>query len=198
MNKKVFALAVLFCALLSFVACSDDDDNGIDEEWKAYNEELVREVMANDEYKELKSLSENGYVYRKKTDFFDGDNPPAEIVDPMTPFSTDSVVVRYEGWYFLEDGTKVIFDTTEGDANDQAGRGFRISGMDSEGAYTGVVDGWVTILMNMRAGEAYEVCIPQQLAYGPTGNYDSYGYQTIPGYTTLWFNIKLLKIITDR
>lgn len=198
MNKNLFALAVLFCALLVFGACSKDD-NEVDEEWKAYNEGLLKRVIDSGEYASLKSLSGNGYIYRKKTNFFEDDSYPSPVItDSITPLSTDSVVVRYEGWYLLEDGTKYIFDSTEKN-NAKNGRGFVISGMDSDGSYTGVVDGWVTALINMKAGESYEICLPYRLGYGAAGNYDYYtGTQTIPGYTTLWFNIKLLKVVQDK
>lgn len=200
MNKKIFALVVLFCSLLFLGACSSSDDNEIDEEWKAYNEELFRKVALDSEYKARASLSGNGTVYWKYTDFFDEEKVSTpKITQSGTPYSTDSVVVRYEGWYLLEDGKKVIFDTTEGEANKQDGIGFRISGVDSNGSFTGVIDGWITMLLYMKEGDAVEVCIPQRLAYGAAGSYDSYyGYQKIPGYTTLWFNIKLLKIIPDN
>lgn len=198
MNKKLFALAVLFCSLFFFGACSDDDDV-VDEEWKAYNEEIVKKAAANSEYKSRASLSGNGSVYWKNTNFFEEKKSiSSKSTESGTPYSTDSVVVRYEGWYFLKDGTKVVFDSTEGDANAQTGRGFRISGSDSSGNFTGVIDGWITMLINMKVDDAVEVCIPYQLAYGTSGNYDSYGYQIIPGCTTLWFNIKLLKIVPDN
>lgn len=200
MNKKIFALAALFCTLLLFGACSDDD-NEVDEEWKAYNEELARKAAVNPEYKARASLSGNGSVYWKHTDFFDeiDEGPSLKITETGSPYSSDSVVARYEGWYFLEDGTKVIFDTTEGDSNAPNGRGFLISGMNSSGTFTGVIDGWITMLTNMKVGDAVEVCIPYRLGYGEMGKYDYYtGRQDIPAYTTLWFNIKLLKIIPDN
>ncbi|WP_108821543.1 FKBP-type peptidyl-prolyl cis-trans isomerase [Dysgonomonas sp. Marseille-P4361] len=198
MNKNLFALAVLFCTLLVFGACSKDDDE-VDEEWKAYNEELARKAAANPEYKSRASLSGNGSVYWKNTDFFEKDETPSlKITETGSPYSSDSVVARYEGWYYLEDGTKVVFDSTEKD-NATTGRGFRISGMDASGTFTGVIDGWITMLTNMKVGDAVEVCIPYRLAYGAAGKYDYYtGVQSIPGYTTLWFNIKLLKIIPDN
>lgn len=198
MNKNLFALVILLSSLFFFGACSEDKDE-IDEEWKAYNEDLVREAIASGKYRERSSFSGNGSVYWRYTDFFEEKKEATpKITQSGTPYSTDSVVVRYEGWYFLEDGTKVIFDTTEGGANKQSGIGFRISGLDSDGNFTGVIDGWITMLINMKEGEAVEFCVPYRLGYGASGNYDGYGYQTIPGYTTLWFNMKLLRIIPDN
>jgi len=204
MNKKLFALIALFCSLILLASCSDDD-SGIDEEWKAYNENIYRKAAANTDYKSRNSFSGNGTVYWKYTDFFDIEDEKngiktmlPKITESGSPYSTDSVIVRYEGWFFLKDSTKYIFDSTEGDNNAQAGRGFRISGVSSTGAFTGVVDGWITMLINMKVGDAVEVCIPSELGYKAAGLSDNYYNEIIPGYTTLWFNIKLLKIIPDN
>lgn len=208
MNKKLFALAaLLLCSFALFMSsCSNTDDNTVDEEWKAYNEKIVAETAAKltsdgkKEYKDRKSLTGNGTMYWKDTDFFDLEdesNQPqsasTKITATGTPYVTDSVIVRYEGWYFLKDGTKYIFDSTEGDYNDQTGRQFTLSSLAQGG-----VMGWVDMLLYMHEGDAVEVCIPYQLGYGSTGSYSSSGVQTIPGYTTLWFRIKLLKILADN
>lgn len=209
MNKKLFALAALMlCSFALFMSsCSKTDDNNVvDEVWKAYNEAIVKETAAKllpdgkKEYKPRESLTKNGTMYWKYTDFFDLEDEKynrksasTKITAEGTPYVSDSVVVRYEGWYFFEDGTKYIFDSTEGDNNSQTGRGFRLSSL-AEGG----VMGWVDMLLYMHEGEAVEVCIPYQLGYGAAGYYTSTGIQTIPGYTTLWFRIKLLKIIADN
>ena len=62
-------------------------------------------------------------------------------------------------------------------------RSFRVSG---------TVDGFATMLQHMKVGEQVEVCIPQRLGYGATAQ------TSIPAYTTLWFRIKLLKIIPSN
>ncbi|MDR2954217.1 MAG: FKBP-type peptidyl-prolyl cis-trans isomerase [Prevotella sp.] len=203
MNKKLLTLLVLFSSLL-MISCSDDD-NGIDEEWKSYNEDIYRKVVADPSFTARKSSSGNGTVYWKWTDFFDKEDEKNNVTakglkatENGTPYVTDSVIVRYEGWYYLKDGTKYVFDSTEGDNNAQVGRGLRLSYIDSNGSLAGVVDGWRTMLTNMREGQAVEVCIPQELGYGSYGNYNSSGYQTLPGYTTLNFYIKLLKIVPDN
>lgn len=203
MNKKILALVVLFASLVFLgISCSKGDEDEVDEDWKAYNEELFRKVVADRSYKARSSLSGNGAVYWKNTDFFDKkdgkDVRTPKITESGNPYTTDSIVVRYEGWFFLQDSTKIVFDSTEDEANAQAGRGMRITAMNADGTISGVVDGWITMLTNMRVGDAVEVCIPQQLGYGAMGKYTSAGIQTIPGYTTLWFNIKLLKIIPDN
>lgn len=192
MNKKIYALyALIFslCTVVVFSSCSDDDtDDSAVQVWKAYNEKIVEEVRQKSnevldsgyEYTAIKSFSRNGSVYYKASDNIKS-GISTKITAEGTPQFTDSVVCRYTGWYLDSDGDKVTFDTTEGDANKQSGVGFKLSG---------VVDGWATMLQYMTVGQEVEVCIPYALGYGSSG-YSS----TIPAYTTLWFNLKLLKII---
>lgn len=184
MNYKLFALIALLCSV-AFISCSSDDTYEIDEEWKKYNEQVVLETAANKEYTSRSSLSGNGDVYWKYVDDFIPDEKSGKlpkITEDDTPYFTDSVLVRYTGWYLLKDGTKYTFDTTEGDYNGVP-RGFRVGG---------VVDGFATMLQHMKVGDQVEVCIPQRLGYGATSQ------RYIPAYTTIWFRIKLLKIIPDN
>lgn len=186
MNYKLFTLIALLCSV-AFISCSTDDDDPykIDEVWKSYNEKIVMDVAANSEYSQRASLSGNGYVYWKYVDDFVPDTksgPSTKITEDGRPYFSDSVSVRYTGWYLLEDGTKYTFDTTEGDYN----------GIPRSFAVGGVVDGWSTMLQYMKVGDQVEVCIPQRLGYGATA-------QTgIPAYTTLWFRMKLLDIIPSN
>jgi len=184
MNYKLFALIALLCSV-AFISCSTDDNYKIDEEWKAYNEQIVIDIAKNSEYSQRASLSGNGYVYWKSVDDFVPDEKSGlstKITEDGRPYITDSVTVRYTGWYLLADGTKYTFDTTEGDYNGVP-RSFPVSG---------VVDGWSTMLQYMKVGDQVEVCIPYRLGYGAVA-------QTyIPAYTTLWFRMKLLDIIPSN
>ncbi|NDV78687.1 FKBP-type peptidyl-prolyl cis-trans isomerase [Dysgonomonas sp. 511] len=188
MNKNVLIISILLSSfVLLFSSCEDDDDPyQIDEEWKAYNEKVVRDVATSGEYKPLESFSRNGTLYWKYTDVITNTIGLAtpKITQEGTPHVTDSVVVRYIGWYLNYDGNKVEFDSTEGNNNAQSGRGFRLSTLAQGG-----VMGWVDILQYMTVGEEREVCIPQQLGYGTSAT------SAIPAYTTLFFDIKLLKIV---
>lgn len=184
MNYKLFALIAIF-SFVVFSSCTSTDDYQIDTEWKKYNEKIVMETAANTEYTARKTLGNNGYVYWKYvTDFIPDEksSPLTKVTDDGTPYFTDSVSVRYTGWYLQTDGTKYTFDTTEGDYN----------GVPRIFAVGGLVDGFTTMLQYMKVGQQVEFCIPQRLGYGSVpqskGTY-------IPAYTTLWFRVKLLKII---
>jgi FKBP-type peptidyl-prolyl cis-trans isomerase len=84
------------------------------------------------------------------------------------PLQTASVEVNYTGKYY--NGT--IFD----------------SGKKSTFPVNNVVRGFSAALQSMRTGQKWEVCIPHYLGYGAAGT------TSIQGYTTLFFDIELLKI----
>ncbi|GHV58565.1 peptidyl-prolyl cis-trans isomerase [Bacteroidia bacterium] len=97
-----------------------------------------------------------------------------DITEPGTeigneyPLQTASVVVNYTGKYH----TDQVFD----------------SGKKSTFTVNGVVRGFGVALQHMRTGQKWEVCIPYYLGYGASGT------TYIQGYTTLFFEIELLKI----
>ncbi|MFV0535864.1 MAG: FKBP-type peptidyl-prolyl cis-trans isomerase [Dysgonomonas sp.] len=196
MNYKLFALIAIFSTVI-FSSCTTTDDYEIDTEWKEYNEKIVMETAANTEYTARKTLGNNGYIYWKYvTDFIPDEksSPSTKVTEDGTPYYTDSVTVRYTGWYLLKDETKYTFSTTEGDYNGVP-KTFKVSAsMIKEltgTTYDKNTDGVATMLQYMKEGEQVEVCIPQRLGFSSTALSSVY----IPAYTTLWFRIKLLKII---
>lgn len=180
MNKKVYAIAVALLAVF-FVACGDDEET-IDQEWKTLNEQAFYTAESTGDFIKLTSQSANGYVLWKYSDEIKDEeivNPTARITSAGKPEYTDSVSVRYEGWYIDKAGKKIVFDTTEGSFN----------GTPKKMEIKGLIDGWITVLQDMTEGEQREVWIPWQLGYGASGS------SAIPAYTTLRFTLKLEKII---
>lgn len=86
----------------------------------------------------------------------------------------DKVTVSYRGQ--LLDG--FVFDETKPEKPDFT---FTV-GMGQ------VIQGWDEILTYMKEGDEFEVYIPWQMAYGPRGT------GPIPPYSSLNFNIKLIKV----
>jgi FKBP-type peptidyl-prolyl cis-trans isomerase FkpA len=91
----------------------------------------------------------------------------------VKPKATDTVKVHYEGK--LLDGT--VFDSS-------IKRGEPV-----EFPVSGVIAGWVEALQLMPQGSKWEVYIPSDLAYGPTGQ-----GATIPPASTLIFTVELLEV----
>ncbi len=214
MRKKIylFPLFLLGFFMLATTSCLDtknDNEVVIDEAWKALNETRFAAVAADPSFTALSSQSNNGKVYWKESTVItntDEKNTIKTTVEGRPEF-TDTVVVRYEGWFVNKEGKEEIFDSTENPSSRS-----KIDYMynkipspypnyaKSQLPVNKVVDGWTTLLQNMKAGEERLVCIPQELGYG--GNASNYqpttsapSYEIIPAYTTLWFRIKLYKII---
>ncbi len=209
MTKKLLLFPlIVFAVCLGMVSCVDDDDDvNIDEEWKSLNEGYYNKVAADASYNALSSQSGNGKVYWKNSSVIVDSKDALRISPEGKPEFTDTVVVRYEGWYLDKEGEKVIFDSTE-NPSVSSRLAYALTDRDSpypnkksiKFAVNGVIDGWTTLLQDMKVGEEREVCIPQILAYGSIGStyYSSTTkstYPMTPGYTTLWFNVRLLKII---
>ena len=184
MNKSFYYL-FLCLGLISFSlsSCGSDDDNGIDEVWKAYQDTEFNKVAIDPAFHELKSETNSGSVYWKVSTVIT--NSDLFTSAQRYPELTDTVVVRYEGWYFDMNGKKNIFDTTENPATGATVK-------PAQFVVNQLIIGWTMLLQDMTVGEEREVCIPQQLGYG----YWNVG--GIPAYTTLWFRIKLLDIKSKK
>lgn len=70
------------------------------------------------------------------------------------------------------------------------GKVFDSSGRDAIAfPLNGVIQGWTEGLQLMTEGAKYRFVIPYYLAYGP------YGYASIPGYSTLIFDVELVQVL---
>jgi len=169
--KNLYLIGIaLVVALLS--SCGKDDDESIDEAWKAENEQVFNALAFNSAYTRIASQSNAGSVYYKVI---------KEGVGTKPIYFTSTVRVYYSGW--LIDGT--LFDSSEPPFDSPVTLPVRTADYN----YTsGVIDGWTTALMYMKEGDRWEVWIPQELAYGASGN------STIPGYSTLRFEIEVVKV----
>lgn len=203
MKIKNFFFFLLFITItFSATSCLDntDDMSSIDEEWKYMNEKRFADLPiltsenesqpgADTLFRTLYSNYDKAmYTKWRKSDSISTNSLKNTIkiaVDGKAEF-TDSVIVRYEGWYYLEDGTKYLFNSTERPTHqdptvnpNKVSVGFSVSS---------VLPGWIDHLTDMNVGEEREICIPWQLGYGSAGS------GKIPGYTTLWFRVLLVKI----
>ncbi len=191
-NLKILA-ALLIVSLGLFSSCGEGFDNDIDEKWKNFNEEIFDGMAGKSGYKKLTSLSGDGFLYYKPSNVLIDEEEKSKsgeeettlkLYPDGTPHATDSVVCRYKGWFYNYDMEKVVFDSTEGTNNMQLGVGKQVNRY-----LTGLAD----MLQYMKVGDEYEVCLPYELGFfGYRESYNGYG---VTPYTTVWYNIKLLKII---
>lgn len=190
MKKAGFYIWMLITALF-VISCSDDDDDNSDEVWKLKNEQAFDEIANNPEYTELKSLTNAASLYYKvlKSGEAGGD----------TPTSSDRAQVYYKGTFVVTDEDKGI---TKGDVFKSRffddGEPYNVA-MNSGVAnyneksnpygYKVEITGWLDALQYMVVGDKWEVWLPYQLAYGETAS------NSIPAYSTLCFEIELMKVI---
>lgn len=189
MNKKIYALfALMLLGTTMFItSCSNDDDDDTDQNWITFQDAEFQKVATNTaQYTKLKSQSDNGYVYWQPSTVITDSDVSSRITAQGTPEFTDTVVIRYEGWYVDQQGKKYIFDSTESPSLSNTSNPNKTP---VQFAVNGLIDGFSTLLQDMKVQDERLVVIPQQLGYGSSKT--SY----IPAYTTLWFRVKLVKII---
>lgn len=200
MNKSIlWLIGLLFATSVAIVSC-DETDGVVDpyfnweERNQAYIDSISKVARANQgnevgqwriihTYKfdaPLNSLDMvvNDYVYCKVLEQGTG---------TFSPLYTDTVSTNYRGQLIpLYDGSKVVFDQNyRGELNKDVA-------IPVEFPVGGVIEGWTTALQHMKAGDRWEVYIPYNMAYGKNGS------SSIPGYSTLVFDVHLVEVTTHR
>ena len=182
---------LLVVAVFGLSSCSEDDDT-IEEfpNWQAYNESYwenlynttEQRIQAGDtSWKIIRNYSLPSDAAAGKTD-----NIIVHIKEAGTgsgcPFYTDSVRVHYSG-RLLPSTTYTggyIFDGSyKGEFNPA-------TAAPSKFAVADLINGWTTALQNMHIGDKWEIYMPYQLGYGAIGS------GSIPGYSTLVFDVMLV------
>ncbi len=141
-----------------------DDDDDSNSEWRQQNEDYFDSFATNPEYQTAEIPGGPGYVYYKILQSGNG----------ATPVEGQDVKIQviYKGW--MMDGT--VFDDSKGYTRTftyQSGK---------------LIDGWMTALAYMKEGDKWNVVIPWTLGYGQNDS------GSIPAYSTLIFDIELVKV----
>ena len=188
---QTVAAAMLLAMPLLFTACSETEETQEEyPDWKNKNQTFWNKL-----YTETRRHATVGYTSWKlfktytKQDSISGVNTDYIIVHVKqagtgsgTPFSTDSVSVRYTGQLLPSTSYPAgyIFDTTSPAGTTDATAGVAHMAINS------LTDGFATALQHMHIGDKWDVYVPWTLAYGAKGN------KSIPGYSVLKFEISLL------
>lgn len=173
MKKYGFYLLTLVAILCFATSCGDDDDNHL-ERWMLANQNVLNEIKANSEYKELRSPGNEGSIFYKVLEKGTG-TEPILYTSTVTCYYKGSFVADYSE-YNIEKGT--VFDQKLFD--DGPAASFSVG--------TGVIKGWTTALQHMVQGDKWEIYVPYQLGYGREGS------GSIPGYSTLKFEIEVVTV----
>lgn len=202
MSKTRFiphATALLLAAWLSVAAlasCSEADGT-VEEypDWQARNEAyfnhlsdsvaaLLKAVPARTDWKRIKCWSKPDTIAGTNADYIIARVLESGDTATATPLYTDSVKVHYRGHLLPSTSYPqgYEFDYSYRQPFDAA------VSVPSKFAVKGVVDGFATALQKMHRGDHWLVYIPYQLGYGTAA------YSSIPGYSTLIFDIRMVDI----
>jgi FKBP-type peptidyl-prolyl cis-trans isomerases 1 len=181
MKLKSLLLFPLMLVVLFLSSCLDTQTT--EEQyatWKAANETFFESYKDSTGFEKLTIPTDRGggYIYYKP--IYSGSSTTA------TPLYNDSVFVHYKGW--LMDGK--VFDKTYAGTdpvwdNNEDSTSFRVNSL---------IKGWTEALMGMHVGDKWRIVIPWTKGYGESGT------TGINPYSTLIFDIKLVRIVksTDK
>ncbi len=188
--KQYLFIVLSLCALAS---CSEEDDTVSEfSDWQQKNETYFeQQYQAHSVQSDTKFVVPNWKQASSKP-LKDIDHTQCVLVDVLekgpesetaTPLFTDSVQVHYSGrlipsphypnGYEFDKSYLTTYDP-EVDVPSE----FLLSG--------NIVQGFSTALQHMHRGDHWRVIIPYQLGYGTSE------YNSIPGYSTLIFDIRLV------
>ena len=171
MKKKIFLWMLCLPFILTFSSCGGDD-NDANTEWRDTNEAAFNAVASSTEYQAVTTPGGPGTIYRKVLKSGTGSEQP---------LSTSRVKALYKGAFY--DGS--VFDA--GTSGNDVPVYFP-SKTATSFQNNGVISGFSIALQNMVVGDKWEVWIPWDLGYGAAGS------GSIPGYSTLVFEVELLDI----
>ena len=188
MSKKIYLFSLVLLAL-TFTACSETEETGRYDNWRARSEAFIDSIAnvyagqqngsitVTDEKEKLYPFTDltNGQtIYAKKRISRDG------VKDDDKPVYTSKVSAYYRMSYFNGDVVQQNFAGTEPDEFD----------VPSEFLLNEVISGWGYTLTEMAEGEFWTLYIPYQSRYGSGTGSDG----SLQAYSALVYDVKLDKI----
>ena len=189
MSKKIYLFSLVLLAL-TFTACSETEETGRYDNWRARSEAFIDSIAnvyagqqngsitVTDEKVRLYPFTDltNGQtIYAKKRISRDG------VKDDDKPVYTSKVSAYYRMSYFNGDVVQQNFAGTEPDEFD----------VPSEFLLNEVISGWGYTLTEMAEGEFWTLYIPYQSGYGSGTGSDG----SLQAYSALVYDVKLDKIV---
>lgn len=189
MSKKIYLFSLVLLAL-TFTACSETEETGRYDNWRARSEAFIDSIAnvyagqqngsitVTDEKEKLYPFTDltNGQtIYAKKRISRDG------VKDDDKPVYTSKVSAYYRMSYFNGDVVQQNFAGTEPDEFD----------VPSEFLLNKVISGWGYTLTEMAEGEFWTLYIPYQSGYGSGTGSDG----SLQAYSALVYDVKLDKIV---
>ena len=173
MKSINISILSLFLFFMLFTSCNPIDTTGAVNDWKSLNASYFTNMKDS-----------AGYVHDTIVANYPGTSYYYKITTPgvqnsISPVSGDQVVVNYRGklvngFVFGQTYTKAVIDST---ATQQ-------TFYDNQ-----LIPGWTDNLLQMKVGEIRSIVLPQELAYGATGQ------GSISPYSTTVWVVQLIKVI---
>ena len=181
-------------SLLGLASCSEKDDTiqEFPEDWAAQNDIFFQQLLTQAQDKKAAGDTSWDYFvsYTKPSQNYSYKYHDYVVVEKLengsgtqSPLLTDNVKVHYVGRLrpsankYKTEG--MIFDRSYDGVYDPAYT-------PAEFSVNAVIAGFGTTLIHMHKGDHWRVYIPYQLGYGSSGN------TTIPGGSTLIFDLRLI------
>lgn len=179
--KKYLQIALMTLLVFAISSCKDDKEEVFDDTWKLENEAAFQAKATDPEFIQMKiNGAGDGFVYAKRLK--EGNGPAI--------YYNSRVTVYYKGW-LINSKEGEYFDKWE--FEDGAPYQFAVSPKSANASYPAPITGWTIALQNMVVGDKWQVWIPQGLAYGASDRKDAAGNISIPGYSTLIFEIEVVE-----
>lgn len=198
--SRHFFFLMAFVGVISMTSCSESDgEEGEYDNWEKRNEAYFNSIYTQAEtainsgdnsWKIIRTYTKDELTAKAKTDFIVV-HVETEGTGTESPIYSDKVRVHYRGNYMpsasYKDGYQ--FDSSwTGEYNLKTMKPTDIS-VSEKGS------GFSTALMNMHKGDRWTVYIPYTLGYGTSDYQKSSSSPTIPGYSTLRFDLTLVDYI---
>lgn len=201
MSKKIYLFSLVLLAL-AFTACSETEETGKYGYWQARNEAFIDSIAnahANTATRgQLDSIHMIAYpgvpiYFKKKTPVGDG------VIQNIIPRATDEVTVYYKGSYIIWGNTGGYVDKQDNFIGEAFDGSFTEANPSIDFSRTanltinGLVTGLSEVLQRRKIGERLEVYVPWKYGYGSSDYTPKGSSITILGYSTLVFDIQMLK-----
>ena len=181
MKRFVFYWVMIITVSCCILSCKDDKDNH-KERWMMTNIGAFNQIKNQPGYFELLSPGNEGSIYCKVLQSGTGTD---------TVRYTSSVRCYYKAWFVAD------YENYKIKAGDTFDRQLFDDGLPIRFTIsTDVLPGRKTALQHMVKGDKWEIWMPYQLGYGRDDYKASSGSRTIPGYSTIVYEIEIVDVTT--
>lgn len=209
MNRRFFLAFILLVGMMAgFTACSENTEDDVEyKDWQQVNAKYFNDIFAkallneDGRWDTIRCWSLNDTVAKLNPTSYIVVHKEEDGAGSGCPMYTDSVMVHnfgkllpsltYTNGYVIEKswdgigGLKLSDDPAQNYEMDFQ-KYNPATAVAKKWAVGGLIDGYTTALMRMHIGDRWRVYVPWTLGYGTTE------YNSIPGYSVLVWDIKLL------